>query len=90
MAGHPTAADILLIIEVSDTKLGFDREVKMSLYARAGVPEVWIVDLLGEQVSVYSRPANGFYVDAREVERGASIDLLMLPGLTVSVDDILG
>jgi Uma2 family endonuclease len=47
---HPGPSDILLLIEVSDTTLRFDREVKVPVYAQAGVPEVWIVDLNGRKV----------------------------------------
>jgi Uma2 family endonuclease len=87
--GHPTPEDVLLIIEVSETSLECDREVKLPLYARAGVPEVWIVDLMGEKVSTYSRPADGFYQDIRSVGFGGSVSPLALSGVSLSADDIL-
>lgn len=62
-AGHPVPEDVLLLIEVSDTSFDYDRDVKVPLYARAGVPEVWIVDLVNEKIHVYSRPTDGSYRD---------------------------
>ncbi len=46
---------------LSDTALGFDRDIELPLYVRAGVPEVWIVDLSREKVRAYSRPTNWSY-----------------------------
>jgi Uma2 family endonuclease len=53
---HPGAEDIALIIEVSDTTLQRDRTVKKRIYARAGISIYWIVNLVEEQVEVYSQP----------------------------------
>ena len=49
---HPTAADVLLLVEVADSSLAYDRGPKLALYARHGVPEVWVVDLVGRTVEV--------------------------------------
>jgi Uma2 family endonuclease len=58
---HPAPQDILLVIEVCDTTLKFDREVKVPLYARHKVPEVWLLDLSGGQLEIYRKPgANGY------------------------------
>jgi Uma2 family endonuclease len=88
--GHPAPEDVLLLIEVSDTTLEYDRSVKVPLYARAGISEVWIVDLTGRKIEVYSRPADGAYRDIRSVEPGSSISPQALPDLVVNVDDVLG
>ena len=56
-SGHPTAADVLLLVEVADTSLAFDRGPKLALYARHGVPEVWVVDLVSRAVEVCREPA---------------------------------
>ncbi|MFZ1425769.1 MAG: Uma2 family endonuclease [Geminicoccaceae bacterium] len=48
--GYPTAADVLLLVEVAGSALAWDRDPKLALYARHGVPEVWIVDLVGRAV----------------------------------------
>ena len=61
-AAHPTHA--LLVIEVSESSLGKDRGIKKALYATAGVPEYWIVNLEDRVVEVYTHPANGTYADA--------------------------
>lgn len=58
---HPIPEDIFLLIEVADTTLDKDRTVKGSLYAEAGIPFYWIVNLPERQLEVYSRPANGQY-----------------------------
>jgi Uma2 family endonuclease len=86
----PRASDVLLLVEVSDSTLKYDREVKVPLYARAGVPEVWVVNLPGEVVEVYTRPANGAYQETRLVGRGASLTATTSPALTLDADGVLG
>ena len=86
---HPTPEDVLLIIEVSETSLEYDREMKVPLYARAGIPEVWVVDLAGEKVHTYSRPIDGSYGDTRSAGRGGSIVPQALPSLALNVDNVL-
>lgn len=58
---HPKPGEIILIIEVSDSSLNFDREVKMPLYAGAGIPEYWIINLQDQQVEVYKKLVRGQY-----------------------------
>ena len=60
-SGHPGAADVLLLIEVSDSSLAYDRTTKLPLYAKFGVPEVWIVDLAGAAIEVFREPGDGAY-----------------------------
>ena len=55
-SGHPTAADVLLLVEVADSSLAYDRGPKLALYARHGVPEVWLVDLVGRAVEICREP----------------------------------
>ena len=86
---HPRAADLLLVVEVADTTLAYDRDVKLPLYAGAGIPEVWLVDLPGERIQVYHDPAGGRYASGRSVSRGATISPLHFPGVSVAADDIL-
>lgn len=59
--GHPGPDDVLLLIEVADTSLTYDREVKLPRYARAGIPEVWLVDLGGRRLGIHRRPAGHCY-----------------------------
>jgi Uma2 family endonuclease len=55
---HPAPADVLLVIEVADTTAMSDRNVKVPLYARAGIPEVWLIDLQQDLIEIYAQPAN--------------------------------
>jgi len=87
---HPRAGDMLLVIEVADTSLAYDRDIKIPLYARAGIPEAWLVDLAADRIEVYRDPAEGKYASARSVSRGDTITLLQFPNVTVSADDVLG
>lgn len=87
---YPTPEDVLLLIEVSDTTLREDRLVKVPLYARAGISEVWIVNLGETVVEVYSNPEKDGYSTFRRAERG---EMLPLPGGlrgALQVSDILG
>jgi Uma2 family endonuclease len=86
----PTPGDVLLIVEVSDTTLEYDRQLKVPLYARAGVAEVWIVNLIEEKVEIYSGPASGAYHSTKQAGRGATINSPGVFNLTLDVDDILG
>lgn len=87
---HPTPADVFLVIEVSDSTLGYDLGVKVPLYAREGVPETWFVDLKGKRVCVYRDPSPEGYRVTLTFERGDRIAPLAFPDLDISVDDILG
>ena len=87
---HPRAGDMLLVIEVADTSLAYDRDIKIPLYARAGIPEAWLVDLAADRIEVYRDPASGDYASVRSVSRGGTIMLLHFPTMTVSADDVLG
>lgn len=87
---HPRAADVLLVIEVADTTLANDRDVKMPLYAEAGIPEAWLVDLSAARIEEYRKPAYGKYTGVRSVSRGETVTPLHFPNVTLSVDEILG
>ena len=89
-AGHPTPADILLVIEVAESSLQDDRTIKVPLYARAGIPEVWLVDIKGEAIVRYSEPHEGKYRLARRLRRGQYLTAATLPGLRLPVAAILG
>jgi len=84
----PTAADVLLIIEVADRSLTRDRRVKIPLYAMAGIPEVWIVDLEGGSVEVYTAPTPTNYSSVSQYRRGESVCPSAFPDLHLSVDEI--
>lgn len=87
---NPTPDDVLLVVEVSDTTIAYDRGVKVPLYARSGIREVWIVDLTREKIEIYTRPEGGSYGQLREAGRGETVSPQAVPSLTLAVDDILG
>ena len=89
-SGLPRAEDILLIVEVADTTLRHDRTVKLPLYAAAGVPETWIVDLKRRRVTVYRDPAPGGYRQVIPQTRGAVLSPLAFPDLELRWEDIFG
>ncbi len=86
---HPEPKDILLVIEVADTSLGYDREVKKPLFAAVGIPELWIVNIEEAQVEVYKNPANGDYISRQNFRRGDTIFIESLD-FVVKVDKVLG
>ena len=86
----PGPEDVLLVVEVSDTTLAYDRNVKLPLYARSGIPEVWIVDLKGEKVELYANPADGRYAKIQEHRRGEVVRSVYVPEIALSVEEILG
>ena len=88
--GVPGPEDILLVVEVADTSLVYDRDVKAPRYAAAGIPETWIVDLTGERVLVYRGPGADGYGQLSTVLRGGTLSPAAFPDLALPVDDLLG
>lgn len=74
---HPHPEDILLVIEVADTSLAFDRDAKIPLYASCGIPEAWLVDLNAGEVTRYSQPDGANFTMQKVCRKG---DALPLPG----------
>lgn len=87
---HPTSQDVLVIIEVCDTSVDYDRNVKLPLYARAGIPEAWLVLLPKDVVEVYTDPKNGKYTKVQRLKRGKMLKSSTVAGLSLKVDEILG
>ncbi|HYH85320.1 MAG TPA: Uma2 family endonuclease [Pyrinomonadaceae bacterium] len=87
---HPTPADVLLLIEVSDATLEYDRQIKVPLYARAGVPEVWIVNLADERIETYADLAGGVYQTTASAARGEEVQARGVASLRLSVAEVLG
>lgn len=83
---HPTTA--LLVVEVADSSLVKDRKPKASLYARAGIPEYWILNLVDWCLEVYRAPKNGVYTSRIVLQEGDSISPLSRPEASVSVADL--
>jgi Uma2 family endonuclease len=88
--GKARAADVHLVIEVADSSLEFDRTVKLSLYAEAGIPEYWIVNVLDEEVEVYRQPQfDGTYTVRSVLKRGDLLQPLAFPGIKLPVEEVL-
>jgi Uma2 family endonuclease len=86
----PGPEDVLLAIEVSDTTLAYDRNVKLPLYARAGIREAWIVDLPNQTVERHNDPSEQGYRRMERAGRGRSLASEILPNLTLQTDVVLG
>lgn len=87
---HPRPEETLLIVEVSDTTLKYDRDTKLALYAEVEIPEVWIVNLKNDIVEVHQKPGVGIYQLAQIYKRGERVKSSILPNLEIEVDKILG
>ena len=87
---RPGPADILLLIEVSDSSLRYDRDVKLPLYARAGIAEVWIVDINSRVIGAYREPRDGLYRVATMHSAGDAVAVGLAPEITLRFDQILG
>ncbi len=87
---HPAPADVLLLIEVSDSTLRYDREVKVPLYARHGIPEVWIVDLQNAQLHLHRSVEAGQYRERHSLEHPGLTSLTALPGVAVDLSGLFG
>jgi Uma2 family endonuclease len=83
-------ADVLLLVEVADSSLPFDLDVKLPIYACAGIPEVWIVDLDGGRIERYSSPTADGYGQNASAGHGATLASATLPTLMIQVDEALG
>jgi Uma2 family endonuclease len=86
----PRADEVLLIVEVADSSLAYDRTVKRSLYARHGIPEFWIVNLSAGEVEVCRTPNGDDYASVSRVGRAGMLEPEQLPGVTIPVAALLG
>jgi Uma2 family endonuclease len=82
---HPGPADILLLIEVADTSLAYDRDTKLPLYARFQVPEVWIVDIAGRHLDIHREPEGTRYTHQFRASDLSRVEVAALPGLVVDL-----
>jgi Uma2 family endonuclease len=82
---HPVPEDALLVIEVSDSSLKDDKGKKVPLYARYGVPEVWIVDVRNRRLEIYRRPTEQGYTDVATVQKPTPLTLALLPDTQVNL-----
>lgn len=87
---HPRPADVLLLVEVADSSLRFDRQVKVPLYARDGIVEVWVVDVNGRTIERYRDPVGGEYREVDELAPRDTIATAFAPDVTFEVTDLIG
>jgi len=86
-AAHPTSA--FLVIEIANSSLRKDRSIKAEVYASAGVPEYWVVDLAGRCVEVRTEPEDGVYTKVEAARPGDELSIRCLDGAAVAVSDFL-
>jgi Uma2 family endonuclease len=86
----PEPPDVLLLVEVAETSLAYDRRTKVPLYARAGVVEVWLADLEHRRLTVHRDPRGDGYAAIRHPAAGEAFSPLAFPDLAVTLADLLG
>ena len=87
---HPMPEDVMLVIEVAETSVEYDRNIKMPLYARAGVTEAWLINLSKHIIEVFTQPLNGKYKKSLKLKRGESLISQTIPDLSFTVDEVFG
>jgi Uma2 family endonuclease len=85
---EPYAEDVLLLVEVADSSLAYDRSTKLQLYAAAGIPEYWVIDCAAETVEVYRTPGREGYRDASRVAGAATLTLHAFPDVELTTAEI--
>jgi Uma2 family endonuclease len=87
---HPRPQDVLLVIEVADTSLRYDRDVTLPLYARASIPEAWLMDLSRRRLTIYRCPGANGYTDRTHItELGAvAVPLPLIPPLALDLSGL--
>lgn len=86
----PNAEDTLIVIEVSDTSLFLDRNMKFPRYAKSGIPEAWLIDIQNERVEIHTEPGNNGYSKVQTYQRGEEFSSVTMPEIKFSVSEILG
>jgi hypothetical protein len=87
---HPTPVDTLLVVEIADSSLRFDRSTKVPIYSRLGIPEVWVVDVANRLVHIYRDPSSQGYRVVSVARPGERIAPLAFPDRPIEVSDLLG
>lgn len=88
--GHPQASDVFLLVEVADSSLSFDREVKSLAYAKAGIEDYWVLNLKGRKLHIYRNPSESGYGSELILAAGESIAPLAFGNCAVTVAAMLG
>ncbi len=88
-SGKPTPADVLLVVEVADTSLLYDRRTKLPLYARHNIPEVWILNLLSKQLEVYRSPKENDYAEKLMLNSSERVQVQAFADISFAVSDMM-
>jgi len=86
---HPSSADVLLLIEVSNSSLRYDRDIKIPLYAKYGIPEVWLVDLEKNRFQIFREPKGESYQNAAVSPQPQQMRIERLPGVDIDLSGVL-
>jgi Uma2 family endonuclease len=84
---HPSPADIILVIEVADSTIKFDRDTKAPLYATAGISEYWIVNLIDDRLEIYRQSEGSIYASIEIITPPRSIILPQFPEISLNIGD---
>ncbi|HXG86152.1 MAG TPA: Uma2 family endonuclease [Pyrinomonadaceae bacterium] len=87
---NATAADVLIVMEIADTTLKYDRDTKFPRYAASGIEEAWLIDLENDRVEIHGDPTEFGYSLVKILHRGQSAESTVLPEIKITIDKILG
>lgn len=89
-SAHPAPNDVFLIVEVSDSTLRYDRDIKTPLYAKHGIPEVWLVDVAGRELVIHRLPGKTGYAEIQQPAGREPLALVALPEVRVDLSELFG
>ncbi|MEA5470136.1 Uma2 family endonuclease [Spirulina sp. 06S082] len=89
-SGHPQPPDIFLLVEIADTTIDSDRDIKIPLYGKNRILETWLIDINEQSLAVYRTPNSQGYQNSQKLRRGQSITTLIFPEIAIEVNEILG
>ena len=87
---RPTAADVLLLVEISDSSLAYDQSTKRALYARHGITEYWVADVRGARLYVYNDPTADGYARTLECTAADTVSPRALPAVQIKMAALFG
>jgi Uma2 family endonuclease len=85
---HPGPTDVLLLVEIADSSLVYDRDVNMPLYACSGIPELWLIDLNAKLMTIYRDPSGEIYREVRTTPNPGVVTLSQLAGVSVDLANL--
>lgn len=88
-SGYADPSDVLLVIEVADSSLAYDRDVKAHIYGQAAIPETWVLNLSGDCLERFTEPGPDGYAQHTTLQQGDKITPVALPDIELAVEDLL-